>query len=74
MIGGGACIGGHLTLADGVIVTGMSMVTKSIDTAGVYSSGTGLQTNKDWHKSVIRFRQLDNIAKRLKKLERNKEG
>jgi UDP-3-O-[3-hydroxymyristoyl] glucosamine N-acyltransferase len=73
LIGGGCCIAGHIHIANGVILTGMSMVTGSITEAGVYSSGTGLQPNRQWHKSAVRFRQLDDIAKRLKKLERTYE-
>ncbi len=69
-IGGGASINGHITLADGVIVAGNAMVTKSIAKAGVYSSGTGLQTNRDWRRSVVRFRQLDDMAKRIQSLEK----
>ena len=39
VIGGGVGIGGHLTIADGVQLTGMTMVTKSITETGVYTSG-----------------------------------
>jgi len=58
MIGGGVCINGHITIADQVIITGMAMVLKSIPEAGVYSSGTGIQKNREWLRSVVRFRQL----------------
>ncbi len=69
-IAGAVGINGHLEIADNVHITGKSMVTKSIKEAGVYSSGIPLQTNRDWHKSAIRFRQLDKMAKRLKNLEK----
>lgn len=69
MIGGGTGIGGHVEIADQVMITGMTMVTKSIKTPGVYSSGTGLMKNSDWHRSVVRFRQLDELAARIHKLE-----
>lgn len=66
----GACgITGHLTLADGVHVTAMSLVTHSISEAGAYSSGTGLDTNQKWRRNATRFKQLDQMAKRLKQLE-----
>ena len=32
---------GHLTLADGVKISAMSLVNKSISEPGTYSSGTG---------------------------------
>ena len=70
MIGAAACFNGHLEIADHVMITGMAMVQKSLTTPGVYSSGTGIQTNREWHKSAIRFWQLDELAKRLKRLER----
>ncbi len=68
-IGGMGLILGHLKIADDVHLTAQSMVTKSVETAGVYSSGTPLQTNATWKRSFARFTQLDDIAKRLKKLE-----
>jgi UDP-3-O-[3-hydroxymyristoyl] glucosamine N-acyltransferase len=68
-IGGGVGVLGHLQIADGVQVTAMSMVTKSIKAPGVYSSGVPLQTNRDWHKNAVRFKQLDELAARVKELE-----
>ena len=70
MIGGGARLNGHINVVDNVMVTGMGMVQRSIHKPGVYSSGTGLQSNREWHKSVIHFWRLDKIVKRLKRLER----
>ncbi len=70
MLGGGVRVNGHITICDQVIMTGMSMVTHSIDKPGVYSSGTGIQANLEWRKSVVRFQQLDKITKRLQRLER----
>lgn len=67
---GGACgIGGHLEIADHVHMTGMTMVTKSIGQAGLYSSGTGVEPNMKWRKMVARMRNLDEMAKRLKQIE-----
>lgn len=70
LIGASAGLNGHITICDQVIITGMGMIQKSITEPGAYSSGTGMQTNREWHKSVIRFWQLDEIYKRLKRLER----
>lgn len=69
-IGGGTGVSGHIDIADNVMLTGMSMVTNSIKKPGVYSSGTGLQANRDWHKSVIRFQQMDKLVKRVRALEK----
>ncbi|MCK5894759.1 MAG: UDP-3-O-(3-hydroxymyristoyl)glucosamine N-acyltransferase [Endozoicomonadaceae bacterium] len=70
-IGGGSCIAGHLNIVDGVHLGGMAAVTNSITEPGHYSSGTvGCMPVKMWRKSTVRFRQLDDIARRLKKLEK----
>ncbi len=73
MIGGYCAVNGHVTLADGVILTGFSMVTRSLSKAGVYSSGTGILPHREWQKSAVRFRQLDEMYRRLAKLTDNKE-
>lgn len=70
-ISGGVGISGHLELADGVHITAMTLVSKSITQPGAYSSGTAMMPAADWRKSATRFRQLDDIARRLKKLEKN---
>eukprot|EP00494_Astrolonche_serrata_P020571 UN20795 len=43
-ISGAAVVLGHLSIADHVTITAMSLVTKDIKKAGVYSSGTPLLT------------------------------
>lgn len=70
MIGGGTGITGHIEITDRVLITGMSQVMKSIKTPGIYSSGTGMMKNADWHKSVVRFRHLDELATRIHHLEK----
>ncbi|MGM0543894.1 MAG: UDP-3-O-(3-hydroxymyristoyl)glucosamine N-acyltransferase [Pseudomonadota bacterium] len=74
MLGGGVGLSGHLTICDGVQVTGMSLVTNSIHEPGVYSSGTGAMSNAQWRKNAVRFKQLDDIAKRLSRLEKHQRG
>jgi len=71
-IGGGVGILGHLNIADRVHITATSLVTKSINEAGVYSSGTPLQESIQWHKNFVRFKQLDKMARRLNALEKKK--
>ncbi|EAR63050.1 UDP-3-O-(3-hydroxymyristoyl)glucosamine N-acyltransferase [Neptuniibacter caesariensis] len=66
----GACgITGHLDIADGTHITAMTLVSKSIDKPGAFSSGTGMMPHKQWKKNVVRFKQLDDIARRLKSIE-----
>ncbi len=72
-IAGAVGMAGHIEVTDNVHITGMSMVTKSITQPGLYSSGIPLQPNREWHKSVVRFKHLDEMAERLKKLEKQLE-
>ncbi len=68
-IAGAAGFAGHIEIADNVHIGGMAMVTRSIKKPGAYASGTGFMEARDWRKNVVRFRQLDDMAKRLKQLE-----
>lgn len=70
MIAGGVGMVGHIDVCDGVFVTGMTMVTRSITEPGAYSSGTAMQPAAEWKKSAARIRQLDELAKRVKQLEK----
>jgi UDP-3-O-[3-hydroxymyristoyl] glucosamine N-acyltransferase len=70
LFAGGVGLAGHLELANGVHVTGMSMVTRSIHKAGVYSSGTPLDENVHWRRNAARFKSLDAMSRRLSLLER----
>ncbi|MDP2244618.1 MAG: UDP-3-O-(3-hydroxymyristoyl)glucosamine N-acyltransferase [Pseudomonas sp.] len=70
MIAGGVGMVGHIEVCDGVFVTGMTMVTRSITEPGSYSSGTAMQPAGEWRKSAARIRQLDDMARRLQQLEK----
>lgn len=61
---------GHLSIADDTHITAMTLVSKSIKQPGAYSSGTSLEPHQQWKKNVVRFRQLDNLAKRVTRLEK----
>lgn len=69
-LGGGVGLSGHLTLTDNVHLTGMTLVTNSIDKPGSYSSGTGTMDTADWRKSAVRFSQLDKLHRRVTALEK----
>lgn len=73
-IGGAVGIIGHLQIADKVMISAMSLVSQSIAEPGIYSSGTGLLESKEWKRNIVRFRQLDDMAKRLRELEKNTLG
>lgn len=67
-IGGGACINGHIEIADNVAITGMTMVTQSIKEAGIYSSGLPARSNLEWRKNIARFQKLDQFVRQLQQL------
>jgi UDP-3-O-[3-hydroxymyristoyl] glucosamine N-acyltransferase len=69
-LGGKVGVVGHLEIADNVTVTGRSMVAQSITEAGIYSSGMPVDTATRWKRNVTRFRQLDELAKTVKRLEK----
>ncbi len=70
-IAGGSSLAGHLTIADNVHIAGVAMITKSINGPGEWSSGgIGMMPVKEWRKNTVRFRQLDDMARRLKVLEK----
>ena len=68
-IGGGVGIVGHTEITDDVHITGMSFVAHSIRKPGIYSSGTPLEDNREWRRNYARFHQLDDMARRLRRLE-----
>ena len=69
-IAGAVGIIGHLNIVDNVHITVRSLVTKSIEKAGSYSSGTSMQDTKTWRRNAVRFSQLDTMAKRLSNIEK----
>ncbi|MEO8746446.1 MAG: UDP-3-O-(3-hydroxymyristoyl)glucosamine N-acyltransferase [Rhodanobacter sp.] len=73
MIGGDAGVLGHLELADRVTITAKSLVTHSIREPGEYSSGVPLQDNRQWRRNAARFKNLDEFARRLSALEKDRD-
>ena len=73
-IQGAVSIAGHLEIADDVHLTATSAVPGSIREAGVYSSGMPVQENRAWRRNIARLRQLDDMARRLRALERKLDG
>jgi UDP-3-O-[3-hydroxymyristoyl] glucosamine N-acyltransferase len=49
----------------------MTMVTHSLRAAGVYSSGIPADANRRWQRNAARFRHLDELADRVRRLERS---
>ena len=70
IFGGQSGVVGHITICDGVQVTGGAIITKSLDQPGSYSSGTAFSKTGEWRKNAVRFNQLDGLAQRIKQLEK----
>jgi UDP-3-O-[3-hydroxymyristoyl] glucosamine N-acyltransferase len=73
LIGGGAGFVGHIEVGDRVTVGARSLVTHSLAGPGEYSSGTPLQTTREWRRNAARFKQLDELARKIAHLPPAKE-
>lgn len=74
MIGGGAGILGHLEICDDVVVSAMSLVTRSIGKPGFYSGVFPLMPNAGWERAAATLRQLPVLRDRIRALERAQLG
>ncbi len=69
-IAGQAGIIDHVEIADDVHITGASVVTNSLTQPGVYSSSLRAEPAARWRRNIARLYQLDELARRLRRLER----
>jgi len=70
-IGGQAGFAGHIVVVDDVVIGGGTAVTGSIRAAGIYAGGgTPADQLSRWRRNMARFGQLDEIAKRVRSLEK----
>jgi UDP-3-O-[3-hydroxymyristoyl] glucosamine N-acyltransferase len=69
IIGGGVGIRDNLTVVDNVVITGRSFVSSSLEQPGSYSSSVLIDTTRNWKRNVMRFKHLDELAKKVKMLE-----
>jgi UDP-3-O-[3-hydroxymyristoyl] glucosamine N-acyltransferase len=69
-IGGGVVVVGHLEFGDNVHFSADTLVTRSFAEPGYYSGNLPAVPNKDWRKTVVHLRNMDDMTKRLKDLER----
>ena len=72
MLAGGAGVAGDgpVTICDYVQVGVVTTITRSITEPGVYSGGVLHNTNRAWRRNALRFNQLDELARRIARLER----
>lgn len=70
MIGGQVGIVGHLTIADKVMIAAQSGIGKSITEEGSIVEGSPAFNIRDYQRSYVHFRRLDQLVKRVNQLER----
>lgn len=69
-IGGGVVVVGHLEFADNVHFSAESLVTRSFSEPGYYSGNLPAMPNREWRKTIAHLRHLDDMAKKIKELEK----
>ncbi len=74
MIGGAAGVLGHLEICDDVVVSAMTLVTRSIAEPGFYSGVFPLMPNARWERSAAVVRQLPELRARLRAMEKASRG
>ena len=71
IIGGHAGVAGHIEVADDIVVTGGTPVLSSLTKPGYYGGvATSADDIRKWRRNAARFSQLDEMARRLRKLEK----
>lgn len=63
VLAGAVGIVDHVRLADNVVVTARSLVTRNLDAAGMYSSGWGATPATEWRRQVASLRRLATKSK-----------
>jgi UDP-3-O-[3-hydroxymyristoyl] glucosamine N-acyltransferase len=71
MIGGAVGIAGHLEIGDRVVVLGMTLVSRSLTEPGTYGSALPADRQDRWRRNTARFRHLDELYRRVRKLEQD---
>jgi UDP-3-O-[3-hydroxymyristoyl] glucosamine N-acyltransferase len=69
-IGGMSGIAGHLSIVDRVEISAHTLVSKSIITPGTYTGLYPFETNREWRKNAAQLRHLNELARRLRALEK----
>jgi UDP-3-O-[3-hydroxymyristoyl] glucosamine N-acyltransferase len=68
-LGGAAMIHGHITLCDHVVVSGGTLISRSINEPGFYSGVFPFMVNRDWERNAAVVRHLRELRERLRALE-----
>ena len=70
-IAGHVGVAGHLEICDDVVLLARTVVTRSISKPGAYAgSMTPMEEVSSWRRNAARFRHLDELHRRVRRLER----
>jgi UDP-3-O-[3-hydroxymyristoyl] glucosamine N-acyltransferase len=70
LIGGASAVSGHIEVADVAQLMGGSMVIGDVKDSGAYSSAVPAMPVKEWRKTMVLLRRLDEMSAKLKALEK----
>ncbi len=68
-LGGAAMIHGHIAICDDVVVSGGTLISRSITKPGFYSGVFPFMQNRDWERNAAIVRHLHELRARLRHLE-----
>ena len=70
-IAGNVGIAGHLEICDDVVLLARTVVTRAIGKPGAYAgSMTPMEEVSSWRRNAARFRHLDDLYRRVRRLEK----
>jgi len=69
LFGGQSGTVGHIEVCDDVLIAARAMVTKSISKPGTYASNFPSEEVGIWNKRVARFRRIEGLYERVRKIE-----
>jgi len=69
LLAGNAGVVGHISICDDAVVMGKAVVSKDITEPGQYGAAFPAEPVKKWARQVARFRRIDSLVDRVKKLE-----
>jgi UDP-3-O-[3-hydroxymyristoyl] glucosamine N-acyltransferase len=61
---------GHINICDDVVVSGKAVISRDITEPGAYAASFTAEPAREWSRKVARFRRLDQLIERVRKLEK----
>lgn len=61
---------GHIEITDGVRISTNTLITKSLNKAGTYTSALPFSEHEEWLRNAVYLRNIGKLASRIKELEK----